>query len=126
LAASASEAAESINTAGGCSLSEHSDLRQKIDEAKGRLLPMPELLPRLGLSEHAKKSARCPFHSDEHNSFSVFQKNDGTWWHRCFVGCSEGDEISLLRKLKGLSAPKAISLYLEMAGFPPTRSRKSQ
>ncbi len=85
---------------------DNAELRAKIAEAKQRLA-MPELLARLGLAEHAKKRALCPFHSDEHPSFSVFQKKDGTWWHRCFVGCTDGDER------------EAIKLYLEMAGFPP-------
>jgi hypothetical protein len=50
----------------------NSDLRTKIDEAK-RLLPLPQLLERLGLGAHAKKSALCPLHDDKHPSFSVFQ-----------------------------------------------------
>jgi CHC2 zinc finger len=105
---------------------ENGELRAKIDEAKRRL-PMPALMTKLGLGEHAKKKAHCPFpgHEDKHTSFSVFQKNDGAWWHKCFVGCSEGDEISFLRKLKRLSATDAMNLYLEMAGFPPSRPHKS-
>jgi len=46
------------------------DLAEKIAQAKRRL-PLPELMAREGLSEHAKKSAHCPFHDDEHKSFSV-------------------------------------------------------
>ena len=77
---------------------ENAELRAKIDEAKRRL-PMTALLTKLGLGEHAKKEARCPFHRpDEHPSFSVFQKKDGTWWHQYFVGCSQGDEIAFLVK----------------------------
>src|SRR4030095_987856 len=100
------------------------DLRQKIDEAKRRL-PLPELMAREGLSEHAKKSAHCPFHDDEHKSFSVFQGNDGLWHYNCFAGCGDGDEITFLSQLKGLGLIKAMSLYLEMAGLPPSRSPKS-
>jgi hypothetical protein len=103
-----------------------SDLRNKIDEARRRL-PLPELMARIGLGDHARKEAHCPFHHpDAHPSFSVFQKTDGTWWHRCFVGCSEGDEISFLRKLKGLSLSKAMNLYLDMSGFPASRPSKSR
>jgi hypothetical protein len=84
------------------------------------------LLSRLGLGEHAKKEAHCPFHHpDKHKSFSVFQGNDGWWHYKCFAGCGEGDEIKFLSKLKGLSPTEAISLYLEMAGFPPSRPPKS-
>jgi CHC2 zinc finger len=99
------------------------DLRQKIDEAKRRL-PLPELMDREGLSEHAKKSAHCPFHDDEHKSFSVWQK-DASWFWKCHAGCGEGDEIMFLREQKGLSSTKAMSLYLEMAGFPPLVAPKS-
>jgi hypothetical protein len=106
-------------------MNDHSDLKEKIGEAKRRL-PLPELMTKLGLGEHAKKEAHCPFHHpDQHPSFSVFQKNDGAWWHKCFVGCSEGDEIAFLRKLKGLPLTKAMNLYLEMAGFPASRPPKS-
>jgi CHC2 zinc finger len=100
------------------------DLRSKIDEAKRRL-PLPALMAKLGLGEHAKKSALCPLHSDEHPSFSVFQGNDGLWHWRCFAGCGDGDEMMFLSKLKGLSLTEAISLYVEMAGFPPRPARKS-
>jgi hypothetical protein len=100
------------------------DLRQKIDEAKRRL-PLPELMAREGLSEHAKKSAHCPFHDDKHKSFSVFQGKDGFWHYKCFARCGEGDEIMFLSKRKGLSLTKAMSLYLEMAGFSSTRPPKS-
>ena len=99
------------------------DLKEKIAEAKRRL-PLPKLMTALGLAEYAKKSGRCPFHSDEHPSFSVFDGKDGFWHWRCFAGCGDGDEIMFLRKLKGLSATGAMSLYLEMAGFP-TRRRES-
>jgi hypothetical protein len=103
------------------------DLRWEIDEAKRRL-PLPSLMQRLRLGAHAKKSARCPFHGhdDKHPSFSVFQGEDGFWHYNCFSKCGEGDEIMFLRKLKGLSMTKAMSLYLEMAGFPPDHSPKSR
>src|SRR5262252_373413 len=101
-------------------MSNNGDLRQKIDEAKTRL-PLPLLLERLGHGERAKKAARCPFHDDEHPSFSVFKGRDGFWHWQCFAGCGDGDEIIFLRKLKGLSLTEAMSLYLEMAGFPPQR-----
>ena len=49
---------------------ENAELRAKIDEAK-RLLPLPDLMTNhLGLSKHAEKDAHCPFHKDEHPSFS--------------------------------------------------------
>jgi hypothetical protein len=97
---------------------ENAELRAKIDKARP-LLPLPSLMRRLRYDEkHIGKEALCPFHADTHPSFSVFQKKDGTWWHRCFVGCSQGDEIAFLVKHFNISRRKAIKRYLEMAGFP--------
>jgi CHC2 zinc finger len=105
-------------------MSDNNDLRGKIDQAKRRL-PLPELMAREGLGDRAKKTAHCPFHDDEHKSFSVFQDKDGFWHYKCFAGCGDGDEIMFLRKLKGLPLTEAMSLYLEMAGFPPRLSHRS-
>jgi hypothetical protein len=103
---------------------ESAKLRTKIDKAK-QLLPMPSLMRRLGYDEkHIGKTALCPFHGDQHPSFSVFQKN-GAWFHRCFVGCSSGDEITFLVKHFGISRREAIKRYLEMAGFPALVPPKS-
>jgi CHC2 zinc finger len=103
---------------------ENAELRAKIDEAKRRV-PMPALMARLKLGEHAKKEAHCPWHSDEHPSFSVFQKGDGTWWYKCFIGCSQGDEITLLVKHLNISRREAIRRYLDMADFPALVGPKS-
>ena len=89
-----------------------------IQQAKVRL-PLPLLMERLGLGEHAKKNARCPFHDDGNPSFSAFQI-DGRWFWKCHAGCGEGDEINLLETLKGLSRSEATKLYLEMAGCMPS------
>ena len=105
-------------------MSENNDLRAKIDEAKLRL-PLPELMRQLGLGEHAKKSAHCPFHNDQRKSFSVFQDWDDSWYWKCHAGCGDGDEIDFVVKYKEISRREAIRLYLEMAGFPPSRPPKS-
>jgi hypothetical protein len=107
-------------------MSNNGDLRHKIDKAKRRL-PLPELMKKLGLAEHAKKGARCPFpgHDDKHPSFSVFQGEDGFHHWKCFSRCGDGDEILFLRKLKGLSMTEAMDVYLDMAGFPAHRPPKS-
>src|SRR5262249_1933817 len=104
------------------------ELRRKLDDAKLTRLPLPQLLGKLGLSAHAKKTARCPFpdHEDQHPSFSVFQGEGGFWRYKCFATCGEGDEIQFLRKLKGLSMTEAMKLYLYMAGFPPCASPESR
>jgi CHC2 zinc finger len=106
---------------------EKGELRAKIDEAKRRL-PLPDLMKRLGLGAHAKKSARCPFpgHKDQHKSFSVFKGDDGFWRWKCHSRCGDGDEIMFLRKLKGVSLTDAMNVYLEMAGFPAHVPHKSR
>jgi DNA primase len=104
---------------------ENGELRAKIDEAKRRL-PMPDLLQRLELGAHAKKSARCMWHDDQHLSFSVFKGRDGFWHYKCFV-CDpqDGDEITFLAKHFTIPRREAISSYVKMAGFPPSATRKS-
>ena len=96
----------------------------KIDEAKRRLL-LPELMKQLGLGTHVntRGNARCPFHDDQHPSFSIFQKDDGTWHWHCFAGCGSGDEIDLLAKARGLSNGEAIKEYLSMAGVATTLAK---
>jgi Protein of unknown function (DUF3631)/CHC2 zinc finger len=88
-----------------------------IAEAK-RVLPLPALLHREDLGEHAKKSARCPFHDDQRNSFSIWQR-DGAWYWKCWAGCGKGDEITFLEKHNGITTGEAIKLFLEMAGCAP-------
>jgi hypothetical protein len=84
-------------------------------EAKHKL-PLPALLHQLGLGEHAKKSARCPFHEDKNPSFSIWRNGDGCWGWKCHTGCGGGDEITFLERHKGIPRGEAIKLFLEMAG----------
>jgi hypothetical protein len=105
------------------SISAHGN-RDNILEAKRRL-PLPQLMAQLGHGDAAKKSARCPFHDDSNNSFSVFQNEDG--WHgwKCFRGCGQGDEIEFLAKVRSLQKGAAIREFLKLAGVdngkPPIR-----
>lgn len=41
-------------------------------EAAKAALRLPELMHRLGLGDHVRKSAKCPVHEDRRNSFSLF------------------------------------------------------
>ena len=87
----------------------------EIQQAKQKL-PLPALMHRLGRGGHAKKSARCPFHDDQRNSFSVYKNGIGEFRFKCFAGCGEGDEITFLEKHSGISNKEATKLFLEMAG----------
>ena len=90
-----------------------------LELAKERL-PLPELMERLGLGDCAKKSARCPFHEDRSNSFSVFQSADGQWRWNCFAGCSPngkpGDGPDLIAKLENIGSADACRRYIDLAG----------
>jgi CHC2 zinc finger len=87
----------------------------EIAEAKERL-PLPGVLARYGLGDHAKKSAKCPFHDDTRNSFSVYKNDSGEFRCKCFTGCIAGDEIDFIAKRESLSKSAAIKRYLELAG----------
>jgi AAA domain/CHC2 zinc finger len=91
-----------------------------IEEAKQRL-PLPALMHQCGLGKHAKKSARCPFHDDRHNSFSVWKNGSGRWHWKCHAGCGEGDEINFLQLHRGISQDEAMKMFLEMAGINGAR-----
>ena len=68
-------------------------MKADISEAK-RKVPLPALLHRLGLGQQAKKSARCPFHNDKHNSFSVWRNGRG---------CGFGNAMRVVAK--GMKSP---------------------
>ena len=96
----------------------------KIAEAKQRL-PLPELLSQLGLGDRAKSSAKCPFHDDEHNSFSVYKNGSGEFRFKCHGGCGAGDEINFLELHEKLSRRDAVKRFLDLAGLndaTPARS----
>ena len=86
-----------------------------IRTAKERL-PLPDLMNQLDLGQHARRSARCPFHEDKRNSFSVWQSERG-WFFKCHAGCGEGDEINLLELHKRVPRTEATRLFLSMAGL---------
>ena len=95
----------------------------EIADAKERL-PLPALLHQLGFGKHAKKSARCPFHDDKHNSFSIWKNGANLWFWKCHAGCGEGDEITFLELHENISQRDAIKRFLEMAsvnGATPPR-----
>jgi len=99
-------------------------MNEHIAEAK-RKLPFPALLHRLGLGDRAKKSAPCPLHDDQHNSFSIYKNQKGEWRFNCFAGCGQGDEITFLELLKAISNKQATKLFLDMAGARAQRGGHS-
>lgn len=94
------------------------NLQEEIRQAKLRL-PLLQLMQRLGFQAHAKKSALCPFHEDQRESFSVFQDKGGKSFWKCHAGCGAGDEITFIEKAKGLSRSEACKEFIRLAGFIP-------
>jgi 5S rRNA maturation endonuclease (ribonuclease M5) len=86
-----------------------------LEEAKARL-SLRQLMTKLGLAAHAKRSAKCPFHEDRNNSFSVFQNSSGEWVWNCFAGCGGGDAASFLARFEGISNSDACRKLIGLAG----------
>lgn len=94
----------------------------RLAEAKRRL-SLPVLMGQLGIGDHAKKSAPCPFHEDSRSSFSVYQRPDGSWAWKCHAGCGGGDEPDFLAKHRGINNTDACREYLRMTGLDATDYR---
>ena len=87
----------------------------EIDEMK-TMLPLPQLMGRLGYGEeYQKRSCRSPFREEKKPSFGIF-KHEGKWFYRDFGANLSGDEISFLKDLKGLDDKQAIDLYKDLVG----------
>jgi hypothetical protein len=99
-------------------------MNNAIQDAKHRL-PLPQIMEQCGLGEHAKQSARCPFHEDGSNSFSVWQGENGWQW-KCHAGCGHGDEINFLEMRDNLANKDATKRFLEMAGVRNERTNGSK
>src|SRR5260370_37978955 len=100
-------------------------MSNEIRQAKQRL-PLPALMYRLALGAPAKKSARCPFHDDNRNSFSVYKNGNGEFRWKCFTECGHGDEIMFLERQRGIWRGEAIDIFLEMAGVNGATPVRSQ
>ncbi len=88
-----------------------------------RLLPLPELMRKLGDGESAKKSARSPLREDDKPSFSVFEK-DGRWYWKDHATGDGGDEVNYLEHKFGLMTKAAMQRYCELCGdFSPAGGR---
>src|SRR4030095_7617785 len=84
-----------------------------LEQAK-QSMSLPDLMARFGLSDHAKKSARCPFHDDRNNSFSVFQNESGEWIWNCFAGCGGGDAAAFVARVEGTSNGEGCRRLIEL------------
>ncbi len=62
----------------------------------------------------AKGRGRCPFHGDQHPSFSV--DFDEGYWH-CFAGCGGGSVIDFWMKLNNTGFPQAVADLADKLGI---------
>ena len=80
--------------------------------------PMPVLLARMGLRQHAKQTCRSPLRQDKKPSWGIFQREGRYFWKDHATGES-GDEITFIiqaKKYTGPSAfPKALEYWQEVA-----------
>lgn len=90
-------------------------------EAKARI-PLARLMADVGLGDHAKNSARCPFHEDSSASFSVYRGTDGVDRWKCHAGCGGGDAVDFLSRARGLSNADACREFIRLAGVAPLPS----
>jgi DNA primase len=91
------------------------DFRRRIDTAK-ELLPLQDLIERLGDWDGQVECGLCPFHDDHSPSFSIFGTYSGPLW-KCHAGCGGGDQISYLQVKFKVPRSEAVRMFLNMAGM---------
>ena len=92
----------------------------KVEIIKDRL-KMSDVLERYGYT--TKRRIPCPLHNGKDNNFEVKEKS----W-RCYSHCGNGDTISFVKKLFGLSFPdtlKKIDTDFNLGLFEHISNRKS-
>jgi hypothetical protein len=87
-----------------------------IEEARRRL-PLPDLMVKLGLGDHAKSKAKSPFRPEKTASFGIYN-SDGRWRWKDHGTGEGGDEIDFLAKLENKSNQDAMLDYAQLAGIP--------
>lgn len=91
-------------------------MKGDIKDAKRRL-PLPELMRRLGLPEHAKKSARCPFHEAVLGAASVM-KSRPKWRRQSERTAAAGGTGTKRKKYMKSYKLYRNSSYLKKEDFP--------
>ena len=92
-----------------------------IEEARQRL-PLPDLMVKLGLGDHAKPKARSPFREEKNASFGIYTAN-GRWRWKDHGTGEGGDEIDFIAKLENKSNQEAMLVYADLAGMPNQNNR---
>ena len=92
-----------------------------IEEARQRL-PLPDLMLKLGLGDHAKPKAKSPFRDEKNASFGIYNAN-GRWRWKDHGTGEGGDEIDFLAKLENKSNQEAMLVYADLAGMPIQNNR---
>lgn len=92
-----------------------------IEEARQRL-PLPDLMAKLGLGDHAKSKAKSPFRDEKNASFGIYNAN-GRWRWKDHGTGEGGDEVDFIAKLENKSNHDAMLAYSELAGMPIQNNR---
>ncbi len=80
------------------------DLQSIIRDLRARC-PLPVLLRRMGMAQHAKPLCRSPFREDSKPSWGIFQRN-GRWFWKDFATGEHGDEIDFIIRAQELGKKK--------------------
>lgn len=83
------------------------------------IMPLPDLMEKLGKGAAAKSSARSPFREDNNPSFGIYQK-DGRWKWKDHATGEGGDELDFLMKHEGCEKGQAMRFYKDLAGIIET------
>ena len=83
------------------------------------IMPLPDLMEKLGKGAAAKSSARSPFREDNNPSFGIYQK-DGRWKWKDHATGEGGDELDFLMKHEGYDKGQAMRFYKDLAGIIET------
>lgn len=79
---------------------------QQLDIQKAKMIPIRELYDFEVSRETSKRiQAKCPFHAETCGSFFIYK--DSNTFH-CFSCSQNGDSISFLQKLKGITFVQAV------------------
>ena len=92
---------------------ENPDFKAKVERFKNRV-SISNVISSFLNKEHDAGSywtSKCPFHNDQHASFSV--NDEKNYWH-CFAGCGGGSLIDFYMKLKDVDFKGAVHELAEM------------
>jgi len=83
------------------------------------VMPLPDLMAKLGKGEFAKPSVKSPFREDGKPSWGIYEK-DGRWKFKDHATGEGGDEIDFIMQHEGYDKGAAMRFYKDLAGIIET------